>query len=491
MLQTVSENSPKASEVIRPPLLPILAGGRHGKADSGHEWRSVDAICGRDPSRANLDVAAEVVHMASSESPTVSSLKPLRFSTFESMRGFGSSATMRHGNSRVMTNSQVMEVRVRELTGIIPSEVPGGHNSEDDELFDSHRRFCLERVLYASFRLCGVLSYEKASMPWLVVVYKSFVVLLLLTIFAFTTVQVALFSSGVCDKLTPRPQTLCPESYRLLTEVLVFAAAVALIALLGSFQGVHRLDDLLCMLRSYAAQHDLLHMWHTCAVQDVAVMFVIMLAAVVSHICGRVNQGGEMSAWAVAHETAHSLVVAILMLGLIFLLYVLRILIVTVDVFCYQSVSNPNILEATQSWNILQALLRKASTAMELGLLALLAMAAFAVPAFIVDQANLGTFSNTFNRQIPNVLIICGVLRVFVVAAAVTDKCMRVPSLVNSLSFGAGTDRDRQHLVEYIAHSAAGFYICDVRLTLGMLTKFIYVWAVILFGFVGRELTGN
>lgn len=113
----------------------------------------------------------------------------------------------------------------------------------------------------------------------------------------------------------------------------------------------------------------------------------------------------------------------------------------------------------------------------------------FAIDDPSPNKAILGSYSATFRFQLPYVLVVCGVLRVFAAAAAVTDKCMRVPALINSLSFGPGTERERHHLVEYISHSAAGFYICDVRLTLGMVAKFLYVWSVICFGFVGRELT--
>lgn len=50
-------------------------------------------------------------------------------------------------------------------------------------------------------------------------------------------------------------------------------------------------------------------------------------------------------------------------------------------------------------------------------------------------------------------------------------------------------ERERKNLVEYILHSDAGFYVCDVRVTLGMVTKFVYVWCIIIFGFIRQELT--
>ena len=45
-------------------------------------------------------------------------------------------------------------------------------------------------------------------------------------------------------------------------------------------------------------------------------------------------------------------------------------------------------------------------------------------------------------------------------AAAVTEKCSRAPALVNSLVVEEDVmDDARQYLVQYIEHSAAGFYI--------------------------------
>eukprot|EP00446_Apocalathium_sp_SHHI-4_P090860 CAMPEP_0177460276 /NCGR_PEP_ID=MMETSP0369-20130122/14578_1 /TAXON_ID=447022 ORGANISM="Scrippsiella hangoei-like, Strain SHHI-4" /NCGR_SAMPLE_ID=MMETSP0369 /ASSEMBLY_ACC=CAM_ASM_000364 /LENGTH=94 /DNA_ID=CAMNT_0018933651 /DNA_START=13 /DNA_END=293 /DNA_ORIENTATION=+ len=67
------------------------------------------------------------------------------------------------------------------------------------------------------------------------------------------------------------------------------------------------------------------------------------------------------------------------MMLITFLLYVIRVLTVTVDMFCYRLVFDPSMAEAMQDWNVLQALLRRAAGSVELALIILLAMMAWLV----------------------------------------------------------------------------------------------------------------
>ena len=79
---------------------------------------------------------------------------------------------------------------------------------------------------------------------------------------------------------------------------------------------------------------------------------------------------------------------------------------------------------------------------------------------------------------IPLCMLALGMLKVFFKAADVTDRCARVPSLINACDFGADIDRDRQYIVEYVQNSAAGFYFFEIRLTSSMTFKFSYVCAI-------------
>merc|ERR1712107_374078 len=67
-------------------------------------------------------------------------------------------------------------------------------------------------------------------------------------------------------------------------------------------------------------------------------------------------------------------------------------------------------------------------------------------------------------------------------AATVTEKCSRVPALLNSWRFGESeVDHGRQHLVQYITHSAAGFYVKGVRLNAYMALKLTYLLMTVMF----------
>mmetsp|Transcript_54731 Transcript_54731/g.177840 ORF Transcript_54731/g.177840 Transcript_54731/m.177840 type:complete len:125 (+) Transcript_54731:1851-2225(+) len=79
-------------------------------------------------------------------------------------------------------------------------------------------------------------------------------------------------------------------------------------------------------------------------------------------------------------------------------------------------------------------------------------------------------------------ILTVGISRMLFMAAAISDKCSRVPSLVNTLSFGKGTERVQQHIVEHIVHSGLGFYICDVRVNTEFVVKFMYTWTICAFG---------
>jgi len=479
-----------------PALLPIVRGGRQHAPCSEHRWVTAESLLDRHCSRANTDVSEVDSSQTLQASPLslvdtgTLSCKSQRPCTLESIRDV--SSLTRRPSTRVMTNSQVLEHRVRELTQVIPSEHHHGVSDfAEDEVACEYRHYRFERMLSASFRFCGILSLQGAdASPRISLAYKCSVTLMLLGAFAWAVVDAALAPAGAAACAAECAAN--GGARRLLTEVLISASAVGLVASLGLVRGVSRLDELFAMLQGYATQHDLADMWRRAAIQDVAFMLLVTACAVAAEFAfGAPCGGSDWSLCAYTRSVVLTAVMVMVMFALTFLLHVLRILVITVDVFCFQSVQNPDISEATERWNILQALLRKASTAVELALLVLVAMAAFAVPAFIVDQANVASLLEAVQQQMSYIMIFCGVLRVFVLAAAVTDKCMRVPSLLNSLSFGRGIEGERQHLVEYITHSAAGFYICDVRLTLGMVAKFIYIWAVILFGVVGRKLVSN
>lgn len=120
-------------------------------------------------------------------------------------------------------------------------------------------------------------------------------------------------------------------------------------------------------------------------------------------------------------------------------------------------------LQVGKTWNLTQAIVRQASHALGLCLLSLCAVLAYIVPLLVADGSALLGPSMPLLSIAPAILVTCAVLYMFCVAAQVSEQCARVPALVNTISFGIGTERERQHTVDYITSSAAGFYIFGAR----------------------------
>mmetsp|Transcript_85135 Transcript_85135/g.156000 ORF Transcript_85135/g.156000 Transcript_85135/m.156000 type:complete len:100 (+) Transcript_85135:2-301(+) len=90
---------------------------------------------------------------------------------------------------------------------------------------------------------------------------------------------------------------------------------------------------------------------------------------------------------------------------------------------------------------------------------------------------------------IPAAFAMFGAARVSFRAGAISYKCDRVPSLINSLSFGHDIDYERQYVVQYIINSMAGFYVLDVRITVEMVVKAAYISCALTLASVTRMIS--
>lgn len=156
-----------------------------------------------------------------------------------------------------------------------------------------------------------------------------------------------------------------------------------------------------------------------------------------------------------------------------------------VDTFCVRFFEDPDFEKGVCEWNVLQAILRRTAHTIETCVLsvhtAATAAVAFQAAALIAAPRD-GCSMLSFVMALPPLL-----LMVFCLfrAAAVTEKCSRTPALVNSLVVEEDVmDDARQYLVQYIEHSAAGFYIKGVRLTTFAVLKVTYLMAILLFTFL-------
>eukprot|EP00928_Gymnodinium_smaydae_P059738 TRINITY_DN4314_c0_g6_i1.p1 TRINITY_DN4314_c0_g6~~TRINITY_DN4314_c0_g6_i1.p1 ORF type:complete len:853 (-),score=109.22 TRINITY_DN4314_c0_g6_i1:105-2663(-) len=175
--------------------------------------------------------------------------------------------------------------------------------------------------------------------------------------------------------------------------------------------------------------------------------------------------------------------------------HVLTCLELMLDSFCRGMFTCLEFRQCASDWNFVQAMLRNAAHTVESSFIctqtaALVALLMSAVGIWDATnnvecqgRINLG---KKFLQYMPVLILALASLHLFFKAAAVTEKCTRVPSLLNSIQVSDPIDSDRQYVVHYIQNSAAGFYVKDVRLTAVMAMKTTYI-----FGAVGFTLMAN
>jgi len=156
-----------------------------------------------------------------------------------------------------------------------------------------------------------------------------------------------------------------------------------------------------------------------------------------------------------------------------------------VDAVCQSFADELDCQEAVREWNLLQAVLRTACRSVAH---CFFVLQATAICILLLGAVELTRGKGRAIALLPGVLVALGVSRIFMQAAMVTDKCARVPPLVNSLEAAQGLDWNRMYVVEYVAHSQAGFYIYEVRVTSAMVLKTFYLSSVFAFGATAKML---
>lgn len=169
-----------------------------------------------------------------------------------------------------------------------------------------------------------------------------------------------------------------------------------------------------------------------------------------------------------------------------------------VDKFCYRFFEDKDIGKGIDEWNVVQALLRRSAQALEacflafgtsvLAVLLLIGMGIFhGDRGFQVSESNAQCRILWCGWLSPPVMM---VIFITFKSASVTEKCRRVPALVNSWTFqnSLKVDQGRQYVVEYIEHSAAGFYIRGMRLSTIMALKLCYLFGFVVFTLIVQAL---
>jgi len=161
-----------------------------------------------------------------------------------------------------------------------------------------------------------------------------------------------------------------------------------------------------------------------------------------------------------------------------------------IDAYSCIFMFNPDLAAGVHEWNVLSAILRRASGAMEACFIVCIiasSLLLFCCAADVVldgPRAEGGLLQGRGPGRpqgrgptlLPAVVLGACMGRVLLHAAGVTGHCRRVSPFINSLAFrSAAWMHDRQCLVQYIESSAAGFYIREVPLTAGDALKMVYL----------------
>eukprot|EP00747_Dinoflagellata_sp_TGD_P178856 gnl/TRDRNA2_/TRDRNA2_28633_c0_seq1.p1 gnl/TRDRNA2_/TRDRNA2_28633_c0~~gnl/TRDRNA2_/TRDRNA2_28633_c0_seq1.p1 ORF type:complete len:904 (+),score=123.77 gnl/TRDRNA2_/TRDRNA2_28633_c0_seq1:80-2791(+) len=180
-----------------------------------------------------------------------------------------------------------------------------------------------------------------------------------------------------------------------------------------------------------------------------------------------------------------------------YLWHVLILLEMMVDYFCINFFAARDVRQGILDWNVIQAVLRQATGAFDLCFLLIQGMGPVMLAASAVvvhlseDEFEDFWFQRGTLTWLPStMLVICAGVMLLFAAAAVTEKCSRVPSLLGSMLIVGEKDvledHDRQCILQFITMSDAGFYIKEVRLTSSIAFKVTYVTGICAFALITK-----
>lgn len=276
----------------------------------------------------------------------------------------------------------------------------------------------------------------------------------------------------------------------LLSDIALAIASLVGLLLLGAPFGSHTLCE--CFPLLFLSGDEASHMKLTKRMlRELVGLMSIWFAALLWRLGHRLLfSDDEQDCWSALHFCSFVVISGVLISLALAMLSVCHSLAIMIDTFCVKvseiSISSGDLTVAVREWNVLQAVLRKASNTIEYCFFALQTgvFAAVLLAFFDVTQGSV-------IQIVPGALLFLGLTRIFYCAAAITDKCADVPSLINSLYFGEDLDVQRQYVVQYMMQSAAGFYVFGVPWNSAVTLKLAYFCGVVTLGLMHRVLSGG
>lgn len=380
---------------------------------------------------------------------------------------------------RPLTSEQVLQERVRELayevswsSGTSDTASPHWAAIRGTPAVSPH-------ALPLAFYVFGVVPWQGAAWPRASAAYQH-------AARAVVASFVLAFWVGVLTSSCPANLSQLPLPVGATTVLLQFAPK----------RRQDRLEEAFHLLRSVSVEHGFRHSLANtfCAQRAVFVlMWLGIMSAEIAQYLLNLSQADDRSfdLLPLLHASSIGVFCAVILSVTCGMVHVCNSLSTLIDAFSCEVVGKIRLQRIAHEWNLTQATLRRVSNAVENCFLALLVILLFTVPCLLADGMVGYCHSSSMSRFLPGLLITSGILYTLVMAAMVSEKCTRVPALINSISFGEGTERDRQHAVDYVTSSAAGFYVFGMRLTTSMVAKLGYAWSIAAVGLVVRTMSGG
>eukprot|EP00811_Abedinium_folium_P031717 NODE_5183_length_1800_cov_3.346683.p1 GENE.NODE_5183_length_1800_cov_3.346683~~NODE_5183_length_1800_cov_3.346683.p1 ORF type:complete len:435 (+),score=53.89 NODE_5183_length_1800_cov_3.346683:84-1307(+) len=246
-------------------------------------------------------------------------------------------------------------------------------------------------------------------------------------------------------------------------------------------------------LELYAAKYNFIYQWRSASLR----CFVMLCATWLCMLIGRTAMlvGDYDRSLREVFRTEHIYIFGYL-IGIVIMicfcfLHIFCGLELAIDMYCARLFETKDFGKGAAEWNILQALLRKSASTIDS---CLLAVTTAMVGLLVLAGVEILTGSDDGRVQAPLWWVSCLPMMALTLytcfrAAAITEKCQRVPALVNSWDFGGeGFEIIRQYTVRYITDSAAGFYVKGVRINALMALKLAYVFGTVMFALLTRTV---